>query len=380
VTIVTEEPDVSISPRNNYTFTRFKNRFDVTVNSPKVGLFWTTFDLKSQDEKVEPMKDQLLFFYSKGNNNKPSTLLSHNNKQCHLLKVEAHSCNTISLSLTSTTAWQPRRSSLFSTAGMMFINIGHTAFPVAISKIRATQVLQDFVAYASVKIDTPDSNQCKENNLTPDQLNYAVKNDYFAKEFIAQFNKITPSWFSLDLTQELKYIHEENVRAYVWPAYRVKQHSVCSSAAIDDTSMFLVYLQHETVTMKVHDKSITMNTKSKFCLLIDLCKKEPHLALPVDNFGQLETIFSFSTLQNMGWKISLKSVGFRSGVKGDIRRCSKAGVDQVMFGSAVMSYHDNKNTIKGEVNGLLTYDLYTKNGKQVCNYGNNKIRFHLQLL
>ena len=361
-----EDTDVVFAP-SSLTFSKWRNEFKFTVKSNRSGLFWVTFEGRSEDEPVARMRDQLFFFYEKQikTSSKVNPTLSSYFKDCFKLNVKLHSCEASSFSLASSRSWEERSSGLYFTDGIIFANFSNIEFILALPKVQLTQVVQDFVSHGSLSMVNKIDPQCKEKDLSKNDLQYIVRNDLFAKDFISKFNQITPPWFTLSLQKELKNIHEDNIRAFVWPAHRVKAHPVCGAAAIDETSTFLVYLHHEAITMRVHDKSVAMTTNSKFCLLVDICKKEPHFVLPSDNFGHLETMFAFSNIQTLGWKISLKSVGFRSGVTRDARRCSRYGVSQVLFGSAVLKY-DFKQIIKGEISGVLAYDLVQRiNGKEV---------------
>lgn len=363
----TEDEDVVFTP-SNLTFSRWRNEKQFTFKSKKSGLFWVTFDGQAQDESVVRMRDRLFFFYEQ-QNTKTLRSLASLNKECFKLEVRTHSCDAKPFVLSSTSLWSKRSSSssLYATDGMIFANILNTQFIVALPKIQSTQVVQDFVSHASLAMENKLGGQCKKEELSHQEMLHVVKNDLFVKDFIARFNEITPSWFTLSLHKELKNIHEENIRAFVWPSHKVKSHPVCGAAAIDETSTFLVYLHHEAITMKVHDKTVAMDSDSKFCLLVDVCKKEPHFVLPPDNFGHLESMFAFSNVQTLGWKVSLKSVAFRSGVTSDLRKCSRHGVNQVLFGSAVLKY-DYKQMIKGTISGVLAYDLVQRNGKEVSEF------------
>lgn len=312
------------------------------------------------------MRDQLFFFYDQkqSKSNSKVDLTSFINNDCFKLDVKLHSCENTLFSISSSKSWERRSSGLFYTGGVTYADILNTKFVLSLPKVRSTQIVEDIVSHGSFDISNKGGD-CKEKDVSSDQMQYIIRNDLFAKDFISKFNQITPSWFTLSLHQELKYIHEDNIRVFVWPAHRVKSHEVCGGAAIDETSTFLVYLHREAITMKVHDVSVAMTTGSQFCLLVDICKKEPHFVLPADNHDQFKPLFSFSNIQTLGWKMSLKSVGFKNGVTSDLRKCSRHGVNQVLFGSAVLKY-DFKRLVKGAISGVLTYDLVQQNGKEVC--------------
>ena len=313
------------------------------------------------------MRDQLFFFYDhkRSKTNSKVNLSSFINNDCFKLDIKLHSCEATPFTLTSSKSWERRSSGLYFTSGVTYADVMNTKFVLSLPKVRSTQLIQDFVSHGSFET-VNKGGDCKEKDVSNDQMQHIVRNDLFAKDFISNFNQITPSWFTLSLHQELRYIHEDNIHTFVWPGDRVKSHPVCGGAAIDETSTFLVYLHREAITMKVHDVSVAMNTQSQFCLLVDICKKEPHFVLPADNNGQFKTLFSFSNIQTLGWKMSLKSVGFKNGVTRDLRKCSRQGVNQVLFGSAVLKY-DFKRLVKGAISGVLTYNLVQKNGREVCN-------------
>lgn len=92
---------------------------------------------------------------------------------------------------------------------------------------------------------------------------------------------------------------------------RIQSENACSGASVELDGLYFVYLHHEKITLNVNKKTIMMETQHKFCFIVDVCKEEPQLVVPRDNYGKLETIFSFTELQAMGWLVQVKSIGFR---------------------------------------------------------------------
>ena len=334
---------------------------EFTVYSSKVGLFWLNFDVKSE-EFVLPLKKRPLFFNSAGpiNKIKGKSLLGFENG-CYVTDIYHKHCDK-SIKLSSTAWWEKTKTGLLYTTGIVYIKIKFQTFPILLSKISVSECLNDVKTKINISINKqPSRDGCAEMKVSKDQVLYSIQNDLFVRDFIKQFNKLTPTWFSLQIEGLMQNIHIDNIRAYLWSGKEVNANQHCRGAAIDESSIFLVYLHHEKLTMKAYEKTAQMITNDKFCLIVDICSGEPHLVVPKDNYGKIEKIFSLHELRNIGWSLNVKTIGFK---KVD-SRCSSSSVQtQVAFGAANMNY-EYKTVVKGGVQGSLFYDLMTKDGKQV---------------
>lgn len=355
----------------NVTLTYFQQYANYQFKSSVPGLMWTRYKLDASDEKTHPLPDSLTFFYkpSEMQSITGNSLLSMSDQACHHLTVQPNTCPGKLLKLSSTSKWSTKYlgDASFSTSGIVFIKINGKNFPLILSsKIDVSEYINDFSSHATMYIDSINNRACSETMLTNGQLQTAVKDDYFVKDFLIQFNELTPSWFSLDLQTELKYIHRDNIQTYIWSGQRVEKETSCTGAAVDKASLFLVYLHHESIDMKVDDKTVVMTTKrKKFCFLINLCTGDTHFSVPKENKGDIKSLFSFHQVETMGWNISVISIGFRQGrTKDEKRKCGKPNVQQLVFGSAAMTY--KKGKVQGEIYGNLVYDIMQDpTGKQV---------------
>ena len=170
------------------------------------------------------------------------------------------------MKFSSTDWWETRPGNLVSTSGLIFVEINSLTFPVSLSSISAVAIFDDFRNAADLEITTqPTATSCKQTQLTETELQYTITHDVFIKDFLAQYNKVTPDWFTLEIGSPLQNIHSNNIQTFIWRGDRVKSDPACSGAAIDKDSLFLVYLHHEQLTMQVNGKTIIMNTKYKFC-------------------------------------------------------------------------------------------------------------------
>lgn len=309
-----------------------------------------------------PLKKRLLFFNSAGpiNKIKGKSLLGFENG-CYVTDIYHKHCNK-SIKLSSTAWWEKTQTGLLYTTGIVYIKIKFQTFPILLSKISVSECLNDVKTKINISINKqPSRDGCAEMKVSKDQVLYSIQNDLFVRDFIKQFNKLTPTWFSLQIEGLMQNVHIDNIRAYLWSGKEVNANQHCRGAAIDESSIFLVYLHHEKLTMKAYEKTAQMITNDKFCLIVDICSGEPHLVVPKDNYGKTEKIFSLHELRNVGWSLNVKTIGFK---KAD-SRCSSSSVQtQVAFGAANMNY-EYKTVVKGGVKGSLFYDLMTKDGKQV---------------
>lgn len=376
-----KDPRVVYNP-SNVSLNYFQLESSYRITSSITGLLWTHYKLKAHREKVESIPDSLTFFYNplELENIPGNSLLGAGmkDKACHQLIIKPHSCSATLLHLMSTSKWSKRSAlsnSVFDTNGIVFVDITSRkiTFPLIISSKAAdvTEFIRDLQSEAFVYMNVSTVNRggvCRHDDtqLTSGQLQTAVRNDFFAKDFLNQFNSLTPSWFSVNLQANLRYIHRDNIKAYIWSGKRVKKEEACSRATIDESSLFLVYLHHESIRMSVHKQTIDMTTKYKFCFLINLCTSETQIAIPVDNHGRIESLFSFESVKAMGWKISLHSVGFRQGMNDDTRKCAKSNILQIVFGSAVMTSGYSSSKVSGEIYGNMVCDItQDTNGKEV---------------
>ena len=357
-----EADNVVAFDNSKHRITSSSKQSTFTANSSKAGLFWLTFDIKSQ-QFIQPLKRRLLFFNSvgaiKGKNVK--SLLDFE-KNCYLTDFyDKSNCNK-SITFSSTAWWEKTQNGLLHTTGIVFVKIKSQTFPILLSKVSMSEYLSDIKTDINISIiRQPNRDECAEMKLSDDQILYSIQNDLFARDFIHQFNKLTPRWFSLQIEGTMKNIHIDNIRAYLWNGKEVNANQHCTGAAIDESSIFLVYLHYEKLTMKAHEKTAQMITNDKFCLIVEACSGEPHLVVPKDNYGKIERIFSFHELLDIGWSVNVKAIGFKKlGLE-----CSRSSSQiQVAFGTASMNYQ-YKTVVKGEVQGNLFYNLVTKNGKQV---------------
>lgn len=363
INIYPEHPDIVFSS-SSVELTKFQNNKKVTLRSSITGLRWVAYEITSS-EPTEHVPDGLMFFHKTGSLPEISgNSLLGLAKDCYNVIVKPKSCSNIGFRFSSTAWWSSRSGGLVSTDGTVFVDINAITFPVALPKIRTTDLFYDFKHAAEIGISQqPKNSTCRESHLSNGQLQYSVLNDLFVKDFIKQYNQLTPAWFTLSVEGSLRYIHADNIRTYIWTGARVKQEVACAGAAIDEESFFLVYLHHEKLSLKVYEKNIIMQTGGKFCFLIDMCKAEPHLVIPPDNHGHLETVFSFAELQSLGWTINVKSVGFRKSSSRDKRKCRNPTELQVAFGSARIEYK-HKSYVRGGAQGNLFMQLVNKNGKQ----------------
>ena len=362
VDILLFEVDNVISFNNSkHTITSNSKRSEFTVYSSKAGLFWLKFDVKSE-ESVLPLKDRLLFFNSAGPVNKINgkSLLGFENG-CYITDIYQKHCDK-SIKFSSTAWWEKTQTGILHTTGIVYMKIKSQTFPILLSKLSVSEFLNDVKTKISISINKQPSREgCAEMKVSHEQILYSIQNDLFVRDFIRQFNKLTPAWFSLQIEGLMQSIHVDNIRAYMWSGKEVNANQHCRGAAIDESSIFLVYLHHEKLTMKAYEKTAQMITKNKFCLIVDICSGEPHLVVPKDNYGKIEKIFSFDELRNIGWSLNVKTIGFKKAGS----KCSSSSIQtQVAFGAASMNY-EYKTVIKGGVQGNLFYDLVTKDGKQV---------------
>ena len=366
ISIYPEDPLIVYS-RNNISIQKPQKNAKYTIRSKTAGLKWVSYELKSS-EKVKPLPDSLLFFYGTGSlPEMPGNTLLGMDKDCYNVFVTPKSCSSLSFKFSSSAWWETRTGGLVSTAGLTFVHIGSAKFPFSLSEVNIAQLFYNFKNAGDIKIAVqPKISTCKESYLSDRQQQYVIQNDLFANDVLNQFNKLTPSWFTLKLEEKLKYIHVENIHSKILSGEQVKKEPACKGAAIDEKSLFLVYLHHEKLTMKVQEKNVVMSTKDKFCLLVDICKQEPHLVIPEDNYGHIETVFSFTELQSLGWSVSVKSVGFRKSASNDQRKCHNSDNSQVAFGSTSMIY-SYKSFVRGGIYGNLFMSIINKNGKQVSN-------------
>ena len=359
--ILFDVDNVVLFNNSKHRITSNSRRSEFTVYSSKVGLFWLNFDVKSE-EFVLPLKKRLLFFNSAGpiNKIKGKSLLGFENG-CYVTDIYHKHCDK-SIKLSSTAWWEKTKTGLLYTTGIVYIKIKFQTFPILLSKISVSECLNDVKTKINISINKqPSRDGCAEMKVSKDQVLYSIQNDLFVRDFIKQFNKLTPTWFSLQIEGLMQNIHIDNIRAYLWSGKEVNANQHCRGAAIDESSIFLVYLHHEKLTMKAYEKTAQMITNDKFCLIVDICSGEPHLVVPKDNYGKIEKIFSLHELRNIGWSLNVKTIGFK---KAD-SRCSSSSVQtQVAFGAANMNY-EYKTVVKGGVQGSLFYDLMTKDGKQV---------------
>ena len=356
-----EEDNVVAFDNSKHRITSSSKQSTFTANSSKAGLFWLTFNIKSQ-QFIQPLKSRLLFFNSvgtaKGNNEK--SLLDFENN-CYLTDIYNKYCNK-SITFSSTAWWEKAQNGILHTTGIVFVKIKSQTFPILLSKVSMNEYLSDIKTDINISIiRQPNRDECAEMKLSDGQILYSIQNDLFARDFIHQFNKFTPRWFSLQIEGPMKNIHVDNIRAYLWNGKDVNANKHCRGAAIDESSVFLVYLHHEKLTMKSHEKTAQMITNDKFCLIVEMCSGEPHLVVPKDNYGKIERIFSFHELREIGWSVNVKAIGFK---KLGLKCSTSSSRTQVAFGTASMNYQ-YKTVVKGEVQGNLFYDLVTKNGKQV---------------
>ena len=353
--------NVVLFNNSKHRITSNSRRSEFTVYSSKVGLFWLNFDVKSE-EFVLPLKKRLLFFNSAGpiNKIKGKSLLGFENG-CYVTDIYHKHCDK-SIKLSSTAWWEKTQAGLLYTTGIVYIKIKSQTFPILLSKISVSECLNDVKTKINISINKqPSRDGCAEMKVSKDQVLYSIQNDLFVRDFIKQFNKLTPTWFSLQIEGLMQNIHIDNIRAYLWSGKEVNANQHCRGAAIDESSIFLVYLHHEKLTMKAYEKTAQMITNDKFCLIVDICSGEPHLVVPKDNYGKIEKIFSLHELRNIGWSLNVKTIGFKKANS----RCSSSSVQtQVAFGAANMNY-EYKTVVKGGVQGSLFYDLMTKDGKQV---------------
>ena len=362
VDIMLFEVDNVVSFNNSkHRITSNSKRSEFTVYSSKVGLFWLNFDVKSE-ELVLPLKNRLLFFNSAGPVKKINgkSLLGFENG-CYVTDIYHKHCDK-SIKFSSTASWEKTQTGLLHTAGIVYIKIKSQTFPILLSKLSVSEYLNDVKTEINISINKqPNRDGCAEMKVSNEQILYSIQNDLFVRDFIKQFNKLTPTWFSLQIEEPMKNIHIDNIRAYMWSGKEVNANQHCRGAAIDELSIFLVYLHHEKITIKAHEKTVQMITNGKFCLIVDICSGEPHLVVPKDNYGKIEKIFSFHELRNIGWSLNVKTIGFKKAGS----KCFSSYVQtQVAFGAASMNY-EFKTVIKGGVQGSLFYDLITKDGKQV---------------
>ena len=359
--ILFDVDNVVLFNNSKHRITSNSRRSEFTVYSSKVGLFWLNFDVKSE-EFVLPLKKRLLFFNSAGpiNKIKGKSLLGFENG-CYVTDIYHKHCDK-SIKLSSTAWWEKTQTGLLYTTGIVYIKIKSQTFPILLSKISVSECLNDVKTKINISINKqPSRDGCAEMKVSKDQVLYSIQNDLFVRDFIKQFNKLTPTWFSLQIEGLMQNIHIDNIRAYLWSGKEVNANQHCRGAAIDESSIFLVYLHHEKLTMKAYEKTAQMITNDKFCLIVDICSGEPYLVVPKDNYGKIEKIFSLHELRNIGWSLNVKTIGFK---KAD-SRCSSSSVQtQVAFGAANMNY-EYKTVVKGGVQGSLFYDLMTKDGKQV---------------
>ena len=356
-----EADNVVTFDNSKHRITSISKQSTFTANSSKAGLFWLTFDIKSQ-EFIQPLKSRLLFFNSVGTvtGNNEKSLLDFE-KSCYLTDIYDKYCNK-SITFSSTAWWEKTQNGLLHTTGIVFVKVKSQTFPILLSKVSMSEYLSDIKTDINISIiRQPNRDACAEMKLSNNQLLYSIQNDLFARDFIQQFNKLTPRWFSLQIEGPLKNIHVDNVRAYLWNGKKVNANQHCRGAAIDELSVFLVYLHHEKLTMKAHEKTAQMITNDKFCLMVEICSGELHLVVPKDNYGKIEKIFSFHEFRDVGWSVNVKAIGFK---KLGLKCSASSSQTQVVFGTASMNYQ-YKTVVKGEVQGNLFYDLVTKNGKQV---------------
>ena len=360
ITLFASEKFVSFS-NSKHRITSNSKISEFTIHSSKAGLFWLTFDMKSE-QLLQPIKSRLLFFNTVGpvNEINGKSLLGFE-KGCYITDIY-HEYSDKSITFSSTTWWVKTENESLFTSGIVYVTIGSQAFPILFSNISVTEYLNDVKNSINISIKKqPSRDECIERKLSYDEVLYSIQNDLFARDFIKQFNKLTPTWFSLQIEGTMENIHVDNIRAYMWNGKQLNANKHCRGAAIDESSIFLVYLLHEKLKVKIYEKIVRMITNYKFCLIVEITSGETHLVLPKDNYGKIEKMLSFHELRDIGWNVSVKTIGFK---KTGSRCSSFSSQTQIAFGTANMNYK-YKNALKGEVQGSLFYNLITKNGKQV---------------
>ena len=367
VVIYPEHENIRLT-NNNFTIQRPNSQETFRLSSQTSGLSWTSFEITSP-EKFTKIPDQMNFFYDDNKSeNLPGNSLKSFVKECYKVVVtpRSDSCGK-SFVFRSSAWWEERAAGLVSTKGLVFVALGKAVFPVSLTKVPVSEIFYDILNYASIDIQD-QKNTCDQTFLSEGQIQNAVQNDIFVKDFLQEFNSLTPSWFQVSLQNPLANINSDNLHAYLWSGQRVKSEAACKGVAIDESGMFLVYLHREKLTMQVHDKQVVMATDGIFCFVVDMCKNEPHLAIPSDNMGHLETIFSFTELQSLGWSLSVGSIGFSKTQIGENRQClrspSTSSNTQVAFGSTRVEYK-HKKLVKSEIQGDMFVDVVDKSGKQV---------------
>ena len=375
ISIYPEDNTVQLTP-NSLTIRYPQDKAQFRVKGTEGGFKSISYDVQSGNETYKKPSDSLLLVYSDADVSS-STIASLSGlvDNCYQLSIGSQfaypSCP--SRTMKSTFAWTIQSSSLPSTNGVVIVDLGSAKFPVIVPGAGISHVFKYAYQRARFTLQSqPSSPSCTQKTLSKGQFQYIGKSDLFAKEFLQQFSFLTPSWFTVGLKDSLINFSVDNIRAYLWPGSMVKKHKVCSGLAIDPSSLFLVYLHKEHLSLKVHEKTVVLNSRDFFCFAIDICKVEPHVGFPNDSLGHLENLLSFEDIQALGWSLNVKAIGFSKFTPTDSRRCLRRNgrslsQDRVVLGGASLNYA-NKHAVKGRVFGDLYLGLKTEGGKQVYEY------------
>ncbi len=92
------------------------------------------------------------------------------------------------------------------------------------------------------------------------------------------------------------------------------------------------------------------------------------MQIPDEFTADLISMLSFQELSSLGWKLSVKSVGFATTSADDSRKCltkqPRNGERKIVFGDANIEYV-NKNGVKAMATGDLVLGFRKGNGKEV---------------
>eukprot|EP00794_Sanderia_malayensis_P020114 gene20114-22085_t len=361
-----DDQSVNLSPKS-VTIRNADKTAEIWITGRQGGIKALSYELISEEAYTTPKQSMFLVYNQAELRRSKVNSLTGQYAGCYetILRLKMTKCSPVTIK--STEPWSLRRSGKPTTNGLVILQIKSARFPLGLPGVDISEVFSGSSNTLKYRI-TPRRRSCATRSLTTGQMQYVGKLDVFASDFLKQFNRLMPAWFSVGISERLQSFSEDNIRAFVWSGETLLAHSACSSLAIDRTGDFLVYLHHENIELKVHGKTLRIKTPKTICLAVDLCRLEPHLQLPGEHISDVISLFSFQELSAFGWKLSIKSIGFVGMSKIDTREClrkySRAGPKRIIFGDADIKYK-NKHGVSALAKGDLVLAFKLDKGKEV---------------
>ena len=175
-----------------------------------------------------------------------------------------------------------------------------------------------------------------------------------------------PSWFQIELRENMKYFSEDMVRSLLVTGDKLKRKKYCSALAIDENSNFIVHVIYEQLVLKVGTEELAMTTNKAFCLAVDLCKKVAHIQVPEKFSPDVVNLLTLQDILSFKWKVHFRSVGFAETSLTDTRKCmQKAAGDRMMvFGGSRVKY-SNEHGVNSLLTGIMVAGFKTTDSKTV---------------